>query len=118
MTGFLDGKKFQLQKKSYCGSNDRRVFSAMVVTDEEPWLLYTASDTVSLARTADGWLMTRQDGTTERAQKGDYWMKWYRYGFEPEYYVLKKGSPDYYDYNVCSESGGIVGALSIVDPIS
>lgn len=113
--GLLDGI-FYLQKKTGC--KDRRTLMATKVTSEEPWRLYTVVDLVKLEKNPDGsWTMYTPDGRTLIAEPGDYFTKYERLGEDTEYGVVQKGGIEYYDYNLCSESGIVIGHLPIVDPV-
>ena len=113
--GFLD-KVFYLKKRAGC--KDQRMLSDMRVTDEEPWRLYTVVDMVKLEKNDDGsWTMTLPDGRQIVAEQGSYWTKYERIGEDTEYGVVEKGGLEYYDYNVCSESGIVIGHLPLIDPV-
>ena len=90
----LDGV-FYLQKRNGCA--DRRMSRSMVVTGDFPVRLGINPEMI--AKNEDGsWNVLTDEGCKVA-------------GEDPKIDVLEKGSLEYYDYNVCSESGVVIGRL-------
>lgn len=103
----LDGV-FYLQKRNGCA--DRRMSRSMVVTGDFPVRLGINPEMI--AKNEDGsWNVLTDEGCKVAIPGQSYWLTYRVPGEDPKIDVLEKGSLEYYDYNVCSESGVVIGRL-------
>lgn len=114
----LDGV-FYVEKKR--GAGKPGIAMAMRVTDEFPWRLGCVEndERCAIARNEDGsWSYTDENGKVHKILPGEGF--WILDGFDlnrrPRVKYVKRGTPEYFTYNVVSELGGvIIASLSLLD---